>query len=284
MQQRLALIQTLGFVALYVIACVGLFGFGFFTLNPENLSVYPSAATIYGSTFAFFAQAQIYLAAATFALILQRGLRSRWWFGAALVLTVGFVSEYFGTTRGIPFGNYEYTALLGEKIAGRVPPGIALSWFFMGACTYLLMADRGQSTFVMRILGGALLLTSWDLVLDPAMSRLTQYWVWEEGGAYYGTPIANFGGWILTGIVVGICLEIAGAKTWALSVPRGPLLLFFGANALLPLGMCALAGYWQAVGYFLLATTLLGGILIVARGLRAGVIHATRSPVGTSSR
>jgi hypothetical protein len=192
-------------------------------------------------------------------------------------LVVGFVSEYFGTTRGIPFGNYEYTALLGDKIAGRVPPGIPLSWFFMGACSYLLMADRGQSTFVMRIVGGALLLTSWDLVLDPAMSRLTQYWVWEESGAYYGTPIANFGGWILTGLVVGVCLEVAGAKHWAANVPRGPLLAFFAANALLPLGMCALAGYWQACAYFVLAVVLLAGVVVVARGFRAGMVGAPRT-------
>ncbi len=47
-----------------------------------------------------------------------------------------------------------------------------------------------------------LLLTSWDFVLDPAMSQTTiPFWIWEQPGAFFGMPYENFAGWFGTGCV-----------------------------------------------------------------------------------
>ncbi|MGB0563631.1 MAG: carotenoid biosynthesis protein, partial [Spirulinaceae cyanobacterium] len=49
---------------------------------------------------------------------------------------------------------------------------------------------------------GSLLLTSWDFVLDPAMSQAdVPFWLWEQPGAFFGMPYQNFVGWLGTGIV-----------------------------------------------------------------------------------
>jgi 1-acyl-sn-glycerol-3-phosphate acyltransferase len=51
---------------------------------------------------------------------------------------------------------------------------------------------------------GVYFLTVWDLSLDPAMAspRLPiHFWLWHQGGPYFGMPVSNLVGWSLTGLV-----------------------------------------------------------------------------------
>ncbi len=116
-------------------------------------------------------------------------------------------SELLGTSTGFPFGEYEYLNGLGYKIGGLVPFTIPLSWFYLG-CTSYLLARAGLDGFFLpsrvRHVGaialGAILLTSWDFVLDPAMSQtLVPFWQWNQPGAFFGMPYQNFAGWLATG-------------------------------------------------------------------------------------
>ena len=125
----------------------------------------------------------------------------------AIALSLG--SELLGTSTGFPFGHYHYLSGLGYKIAGLVPFTIPLSWFYLGFSAYLI-ARVGLGTLTIpnwcKYLGaiaiGALLLTSWDFVLDPAMSQTNvPFWVWEQPGAFFGMPYQNFAGWLGTGIL-----------------------------------------------------------------------------------
>jgi uncharacterized membrane protein len=118
-------------------------------------------------------------------------------------------SELLGTSTGFPFGHYHYLSGLGYKIAGTVPFTIPLSWFYLGFSAYII-ARAGLETlaisqtrkYVGAICLGSLLLTSWDFVLDPAMSQTTvPFWVWEQPGAFFGMPYENFAGWFGTGVV-----------------------------------------------------------------------------------
>jgi uncharacterized membrane protein len=122
---------------------------------------------------------------------------------------LSLVSELLGTSTGFPFGHYHYLSGLGYKIAGLVPFTIPLSWFYIGFSAYLI-ARAGLETLAipraLKYLGaigfGSLLLTSWDFVLDPAMSQTTvPFWVWEQPGAFFGMPYENFAGWFGTGAV-----------------------------------------------------------------------------------
>jgi carotene biosynthesis associated membrane protein len=116
-------------------------------------------------------------------------------------------SELLGTSTGFPFGDYAYLSGLGTKIAGLVPFTIPLSWFYMGfVCLLLANISLRQGTHWLQrleaILLGAMMLTAWDFVLDPAMSQSPYpFWEWHQDGAFFGMPFQNFAGWMLTGAV-----------------------------------------------------------------------------------
>ena len=55
---------------------------------------------------------------------------------------------------------------------------------------------RWQRLFTVGALGG-LVMTAWDLVMDPIMVA-GGHWVWDIQGPYFGIPLQNFLGWWLT--------------------------------------------------------------------------------------
>jgi uncharacterized membrane protein len=120
---------------------------------------------------------------------------------------ISLTSELLGTSTGFPFGNYSYLSGLGYKISGLVPFTIPLSWFYVGCVSYVLAragleVDKKPSLFrhIGAIALGSLLLTSWDFVLDPAMSQTSlPFWYWHQPGAFFGMPYQNFVGWMGTG-------------------------------------------------------------------------------------
>jgi uncharacterized membrane protein len=129
----------------------------------------------------------------------------------AIALSLG--SELLGTSTGFPFGHYAYLSGLGYKVAGLVPFTIPLSWFYLGFSAYLLAYSGLRSglsywrlgDFGLKMLAvglGAVLLTAWDLVLDPAMSQAPfPFWEFQEVGAFFGMPYRNLMGWVGTGMV-----------------------------------------------------------------------------------
>ncbi|NES99441.1 MAG: carotenoid biosynthesis protein [Sphaerospermopsis sp. SIO1G2] len=122
-------------------------------------------------------------------------------------VSISLTSELLGTSTGFPFGAYSYLSGLGYKINGLVPFTIPLSWFYVGCVSYLLArvgleVDKKPGLFrhIGAIALGALLLTSWDFVLDPAMSQTSlPFWYWHQTGAFFGMPYQNFAGWMGTG-------------------------------------------------------------------------------------
>jgi uncharacterized membrane protein len=144
------------------------------------------------------------------AIYAYRTLGTWHWIGFMLpAIGISLSSELLGTSTGFPFGHYRYLSGLGYKIAGLVPFTIPLSWFYLGFSAYII-ARAGLANFnipnwfrsAIAIGFGALLLTSWDFVLDPAMSQTSvPFWVWEQPGAFFGMPYQNFAGWFGTGVV-----------------------------------------------------------------------------------
>jgi uncharacterized membrane protein len=126
---------------------------------------------------------------------------------AFLIPSVGIslTSELLGTSTGFPFGEYAYLSGLGAKIAGLVPFTIPLSWFYMGFVCLLIANTslREGSHWLQKLEAialGAMMLTAWDFVLDPAMSQAGYpFWEWGTPGAFFGMPLQNFAGWMGTG-------------------------------------------------------------------------------------
>ena len=186
-------------------------------------------------------------------------------FAAAFLLSLG--AELAGTTTGYPFGPYSYTTQLGYLIGGRVPFNIPTSWFFMlyaslAICGRLLpTTGRGAAWRWAAV--AALVLTAWDVSMDPAMVSTT-HWLWHLpdvsaapalrrvalSNLFYGMPLTNWLGWLLTGFVVArVMLAIVPPARWAarVSPSRLPLALY-AVNGVLPVLICAGRGMWWAAG------------------------------------
>jgi uncharacterized membrane protein len=63
-----------------------------------------------------------------------------------------------------------------------------------------------QRTMLLSSLS-ALMMTAWDLPMDPAMVE-EGYWVWKEGGAFFGVPFQNFVGWFLLGFLICTLFQV----------------------------------------------------------------------------
>jgi putative membrane protein len=190
---------------------------------------------------------------------------------ALLIFVFGFgislASELSGTGTGYPFGAYSYSGLLGYKIGGLVPFNIPTSWFFMLYCSLaicgrvLTVADDARSKAKWAVVAG-LVLTAWDVSMDPAMVRTI-----FVSDIFYGMPLSNWLGWLLTGTVVArVMLAFVPPSAWArlVSPSRFPLVLY-AVNGVLPITICARYGMWWAavLGFAAMALPL-------ALALRAG--------------
>jgi putative membrane protein len=254
-------------------------GYWNFVIHPERLPTAPLALKVYSVSFKAFAQLHIVLAAVALGVLLVRRIGFGWWPALLAVYCLSFMSEHMGTGYGIPFGGYEYTGLLGVKLGGRVPALIPLSWFLMALPSWLIAraATAGATSRVARVALGALWLTVWDLALDPAMSYLTPYWVWQDSGPYYGMPWVNLAGWYATGLVLMGALEIFSSRTGLADLPLGWMVGYYVLIVLLPLGMVAAAGLWIAALVTLLGMALAAGATLIARGASESSDSTSRS-------
>lgn len=273
-----------GLAFLILFTVVAVLGYGIFALNPGLIPDSESARRFYGASFPLFARLHIVLTGATLGLALSRAAGVRWIPALVAVFAVSFLSEHVGTGYGFPFGRYEYTGLLGYKLGGRVPVLIPFSWFFMALPSWVLAHALvpGRSRRTGRIILGAYFLSAWDLALDPAMSYLAPYWVWEASGPYYGMPWVNLLGWMGTGAVLMMILEGLRVREWARSVSLRWVMAFYGVVLLMPLGMLLAAGLWWAAVVTLLALALPAAVSLLSQRLPAAA--APISPFGERVR
>lgn len=265
-------------VGLFAYTVIALTGYATFGLRPENLPGRDFAIRIYQVAFVFFSRAQIVVSALVLFIALFRHARLRWLPAFAAVYFISFMSEHIGTGYGFPFSGYEYTGLLGPRVGDRVPFVIPMSWFLMAAPSWILarevFPESGARGWLGRILLGSGLLVAWDLALDPAMSNMTTYWLWEGQGAfcempwlgsgacdigflrsldwmmdraYYGMPWINLAGWMFTGLFIFAALEVLQHRTdWAGSLSARWSAAYYGGVLLMPLGMVVAGGFWGA--------------------------------------
>lgn len=121
-----------------------------------------------------------------------------------ITVAVSFTAEAVGVATGWVFGKYHYTDQLGPKILG-VPPFIQAGYAAMGYASLAIAriilgfreSPRGGS-LVALALGGAMVMVSWDVAMDPWQSTVGGDWIWEEGGPYFGVPLHNYAGWFGT--------------------------------------------------------------------------------------
>jgi putative membrane protein len=130
----------------------------------------------------------------------------------------GYSMEAIGVATGFPYGTFYYGDALGPKLAGIVPYLLPLSYapLVVGAAA----AAWGTRLRLIHIPYATLLLIWMDAVIDPGAASLG-FWVWPEGGAYYGVPLSNYAGWLLSGALATALLLATGQ--WS-ETPRPTLL------------------------------------------------------------
>lgn len=254
-------------------------GFATFGVRPELLGHVPWATGFFAHSFRIFSIGQILVAAgALVLLLLARAPLVRWITAFVAVYFISLGSELSGTAFGFPFGPYHYTPLLGARWFDLVPLVIPLSWFMMAIPAYYLAIRAGpQVGPLLWIPLGALILTAWDLALDPAMSYATVYWRWEVDGPYYGMPWVNLWGWLFTSLLIMGALALLRAEAWVRALPGRWLTVFYAANVLLPLIMAAAAGLVMALVVTVAGYAALAGAVWLARA-RFAVTEAATSP------
>ena len=122
----------------------------------------------------------------------------------SLSFGISLLYESVGVATGWVYGPYHYTDLLGPRFLGLVPYLIPVAWFMMiypsQVITEGLLGD-GLTTGRRKVVGlsaaSAVVMTAWDVIMDPVMVRLG-FWVWEVEGVYFGIPISNYVGWFVT--------------------------------------------------------------------------------------
>ena len=115
--------------------------------------------------------------------------------------------ELIGVNTGVPYGEFAYQTQLGPMLLGDIPVALPVFYFPILINAYLLgvlaLGERAERLPV-RYPTVVALVVLLDLILDPGAVALG-FWAWDDPGSYYGVPVMNFLGWILSGsIAVGI--------------------------------------------------------------------------------
>jgi uncharacterized membrane protein len=177
-----------------------------------------------------------------------------WRSGLALIVICvggGLASEAIGWRTGWPFGNYRYGASLGPKLLG-VPMVVPLAWAMMGwpallagrrvrnrfvplnagLHNTLLVGSVGSSPWKARSITavtGSLILSSWDLFLDPQMVGAGHWrWLPTPGPWLNGIPLLNTAGWLIIGVLMMFSLDRVVAEDSILPSSDGLMWLLLG--------------------------------------------------------
>jgi uncharacterized membrane protein len=128
---------------------------------------------------------------------------------AGLYVFVGNVLENLSIATGFPFGHYVFTERMGPKIL-QVPILLGLAYVGMGYLSWsvarAILRERGGEpsewrAAVLPVLA-SVVMTAWDLAMDPIWSTVGRLWIWQQGGGYFGVPASNYVGWLVTNYLI----------------------------------------------------------------------------------
>jgi bisanhydrobacterioruberin hydratase len=179
--------------------------------------------------------------------------RIGWWaLGCLGLLTVyTYAIEIVGVRTDWPYGAFEYTIQLGPMLLGEVP--LALPLFFIPLVlnayllTLLLLGGWADNVFI-RLPVAIAAVVAIDLVLDPAAVAVG-FWAFESG-IYYGVPVSNYVGWVISGTVAVVLVDLAFDRAALLERVRSCVFIFDDLVSFVLLwgSINLLYGNWIAAG------------------------------------
>jgi len=129
--------------------------------------------------------------------------------GISSLAAYSYFIEYIGIHTGFPYGNFSYGIDLGPMILGAIP--LALPIFFIplvinSYLLVLLLEPRRTEKFYFRV-PAVIVAVTLDLILDPGAVAIN---FWNYGsGLYYGVPVSNYIGWMLSATVAVVTLDLS---------------------------------------------------------------------------
>jgi isopentenyl-diphosphate Delta-isomerase len=220
--------------------------------NPTKLAIYAAVIAVLLSIAAYF-MANVPLppwshyvsALSVVAFALPSFWAVRRWLGwkngATLIAVLGayaFLVETTAIITGFPYGHFGYSEHLGYRVFGYTPWTLAFAWTPLMLGAYAV-ARRIIATRLVRIVAAALILTTFDLVLDPGAVYLG-FWKYEGGGWFYEVPWTNFAGWLLSSFVGAAIIDTI-VESFKPLLPT-PAQLWMSATAIVFL--------WSAFAFF----------------------------------
>ncbi len=123
-----------------------------------------------------------------------------------ICVVITFAMENLGSLTGWPFGRYHFEVGADLPHVGVIPVIVGPLWFGMGYFSWILAGTLigaparpgSRRELVAWPVVAAFVMTQWDVVMEPAEATIAKAWIWHDGGAHFGVPLSNYGGWLLT--------------------------------------------------------------------------------------
>jgi len=130
----------------------------------------------------------------------------------AIALAFGWLAEQLGSSYGWFFGSYTYTPVLGPRLLD-VPVVIPMMWFALTYVGYVVAnlivwqdPVDGPATLghdALMALLGAMVVTCYDLGVDPYMVYVLKAWIMtEKDGWWFGETVQGFAGWMTVAFAI----------------------------------------------------------------------------------
>ena len=166
---------------------------------------------------------------------------------ATITFVMGNLIESVGVLTGFPFGHYEFLPLMGPQL-NHIPILLGLAYIGMAYAAWTLARlilhatapPRGSQLISLPILA-ALIMTAWDFAQDPVWSTLLHAWRWRDGGPWFGVPLINYAGWLLTVFLIYLAFALYLRRSVVSPAPIRP----YWRAAILLYTFCAIGNALQ---------------------------------------
>jgi uncharacterized membrane protein len=164
------------------------------------------------------------------------------WRGMTLFLVTSFITanvmENLSINTGFPFGFFHHTDVLGPKLFA-VPVILGFFYFYFAIVSWawadLVLGPVGRPTLrdgIARAVVAMIVASAWDACLDPVGATVNAQWIYPAGGGYFGVPLSNSLGWMLTIFTMvalfelwrirqkaELSIHVAPVSGWRLQIP-----------------------------------------------------------------
>lgn len=177
---------------------------------------------------------------------------------AAVIGLTGGAADWLGWKTGIPFGAFTPEQNLGPRLLHSVPWVMPAIWILAvlnsrGVARLILRPWRKLHAYGFWLIGVTTALTVlFELAVEPFVSRINHYWLWEPTNirlTWHGAPLVNFLGWlVVTLLIMAFVTPVLINKHPVHRLPPDyhPLAVWLGGVLLFAVA-AALAGLWSAV-------------------------------------